>query len=273
MLGDSSAGGLGVEHAQTRRPARCWRPGSPSAPSGRCISRSVGAGSAHEQRPRRADRPAADARPDLAVVMVGANDVTHRVRPPTAVRHLDQAVRRLRDDGAPSRRRHLPRPRHGRADPAAAALGRPREPAGSWPRPRPSRSSRRAARTVSLGDILGPEFAAAPDEMFGRTASTRRPPATPAPPRRCCRRCAQRSDVWFGRGRPPDLDAAARACCRSRVAAVEAADEPAPRSPATRSAARDRGPARPLGAAAPPRRRPTSDRAAGAPRTRTTLAS
>ena len=42
----------------------------------------------------------ADTAPDVAVIMIGANDVTHRVRPPTAVRHLDHAVRRLRELGA-----------------------------------------------------------------------------------------------------------------------------------------------------------------------------
>ena len=36
-------------------------------------------------------------RPDLVVVLVGANDVTHGVTPSTSVRHLAQAVRRLRE--------------------------------------------------------------------------------------------------------------------------------------------------------------------------------
>src|SRR5688572_25168627 len=38
--------------------------------------------------------------PDLAVVVIGANDLTHRVPVATAVRELRDAVRRLRGAGA-----------------------------------------------------------------------------------------------------------------------------------------------------------------------------
>ena len=166
MLGDSSACGLGVD--------------APAPDAGRDARRRARgvrrpAGAAHRRRPRSARAAAtcsaqiervAGSTFDVAVVMIGANDVTHRVKPPTAVRHLDHAVRRLRRARRRGRRRHLPGPRHGRAGPAAAALVA-------------RRASRQLAaaqtiavveaggRTVSLGDVLGPEFAASPKEMFG----------------------------------------------------------------------------------------------------------
>ncbi len=67
--------------------------------------------------------------PDVAVVMIGANDVTHRIDKSVAVRHLAQAVRvaaRRRRRGG---RRHLPGPGDDRAGrPAAAAAGAAVEP-------------------------------------------------------------------------------------------------------------------------------------------------
>ena len=108
---------------------------------------------------------AADARPDLAVVMVGANDVTHRVRPTTSVRLLDEAVRRLRAAGAAVL--VITCPDLGTVEPIPHPL--------RWVARRASRRLAAAqtvaaveagARTVSLGSILGPEFAAAPGQMF-----------------------------------------------------------------------------------------------------------
>ena len=108
---------------------------------------------------------AADARPDLAVVMVGANDVTHRVRPTTSVRLLAEAVRRLRAAGAAVL--VITCPDLGTVEPIPHPL--------RWVARRASRRLAAAqtvaaveagARTVSLGSILGPEFAAAPSQMF-----------------------------------------------------------------------------------------------------------
>jgi len=110
-------------------------------------------------------RQAADARPDLALVMVGANDVTHRIRATTSVRLLDEGVRHLRDAGA------------------AVVVGTCPDLGTVEPIPHPlrwiaRRASRRlaaaqtiaaveaGARTVSVGSILGPEFAAQPGHMF-----------------------------------------------------------------------------------------------------------
>src|SRR5207247_3661320 len=101
MLGDSTAVGLGAgDPAQT--PAAVIASGL-AALAGRPVQLSVvavvGAETRHldAQIDRLAENPG---RLDVAVIMVGANDVTHRVRPSESVRALDLAVRRLRDLGA-----------------------------------------------------------------------------------------------------------------------------------------------------------------------------
>jgi lysophospholipase L1-like esterase len=96
--------------------------------------------------------------PDLAVFMIGANDVTSRTKPAVAVRHLESAVLALRARGAEVVVGTCP------------DLGTIR-PLGQPLRLYARRLSRRMAaaqtvavvraggRTVSLGDLLGPLFA------------------------------------------------------------------------------------------------------------------
>jgi len=104
-------------------------------------------------------------RPHVAVIMIGANDVTHRIDKSVAVRHLGDAVRRLRALGAEvivgtcpdlGTIEPIPQPlrligRRWSRDMAAAQIVAVVEAGG---------------RTVSLGDLLGPEFAERPQEMF-----------------------------------------------------------------------------------------------------------
>jgi lysophospholipase L1-like esterase len=104
-------------------------------------------------------------RPDLAVILVGANDVTHRVRVPVAVGHLADTVRQFRAAGAEVIVGTCP------------DLGtiRPIQPPLRWFARQWSRDMAAAqtvsvveagGSTVSLGDLLGPEFAASPETMF-----------------------------------------------------------------------------------------------------------
>ncbi|NED95250.1 SGNH/GDSL hydrolase family protein [Phytoactinopolyspora alkaliphila] len=103
--------------------------------------------------------------PDAALIMVGGNDVTHKVPPAEAVRLLIDAVRRLRAAGCEVVVGTCP------------DLGtiRPIQPPLRWLARRWSRQLAAAqtvavveagGRTVSLGSILGPEFAASPMELF-----------------------------------------------------------------------------------------------------------
>src|SRR3990170_453092 len=99
LLGDSSACGLGVEHPHQTPGAML------AAGLAECADRPVRlicpavVGAKSSDLAHQVDA-VQDAAPDVAVVMIGANDVTHRVKPPTAVRHLDHAVRRLSGIGA-----------------------------------------------------------------------------------------------------------------------------------------------------------------------------
>ncbi|MER7275435.1 SGNH/GDSL hydrolase family protein [Dactylosporangium sp. NPDC000244] len=104
-------------------------------------------------------------RPDVAVICIGGNDVTHRVSIPTAVRHLVRAVRVMREAGVEVVVGTCP------------DLGtiRPIQPPLRWLARRWSRQMATAqtiavveagGRTVSLGDLLGELFYAEPDRMF-----------------------------------------------------------------------------------------------------------
>ncbi|MFD1658180.1 SGNH/GDSL hydrolase family protein [Streptomyces caeni] len=104
--------------------------------------------------------------PDICVIMIGANDVTHRMPPTRSVRHLSAAVRRLRTAGAEVVVGTCPD--LGTIEPVQQPL--------RWLARRASRQLAAAqtigvveqgGRTVSLGDLLGPEFAANPRELFG----------------------------------------------------------------------------------------------------------
>jgi lysophospholipase L1-like esterase len=164
VLGDSSAAGYGAERPsetfaaavaaglseQTDRPV--WM---------RCVavvgSESKGLSPQVEVALRH--------RPDVAVICIGGNDVTHRVNTHTAIRHLVQAVRTLRGAGIEVVVGTCP------------DLGtiRPIQPPLRWLARRWSRQMATAqtvavveagGRTVSLGDLLGELFYADPDRMF-----------------------------------------------------------------------------------------------------------
>jgi lysophospholipase L1-like esterase len=168
VLGDSSAAGMGADAphetvgaiiasgvaALTGRPVRV-------------INRAVvGAESADLER-QLANALEEVMRPDVVLVMVGANDVTHRVDRAIAVRHLEQAVRRARALGSEVVVGTCPdlgtiRPVQ---QPLRALMQR-------WSRDLAAAQTvavvEAGGRTVSLGDLLGPEFAASPHLMFSR---------------------------------------------------------------------------------------------------------
>jgi lysophospholipase L1-like esterase len=241
LLGDSSAGGLGVDHPHQTPGAML------AAGLAECADRPVRLVCVAEVGARSSDLPGQvdaveDLRPDVAVVMIGANDVTHRVRPPTAVRHLDHVVRRLRDLEAEVVVGTCPD--LGTVEPVPQPL--------RWIARRASRQLAAAqtivvveagGRSVSLGDILGPEFAASPKEMFGPdrfhpSVAGYASAAAALLPSVCAA-----LDVWFG-GVPeelPDLDRG-EGVRPIALAAVEAADEPGTEVAGAQVGGRDRGP-------------------------------
>jgi lysophospholipase L1-like esterase len=164
ILGDSSAAGYGVHRPREtpgallatgisrrlRRPVRLHR---------------VAVVGAHSAQLAPQVEAALERRPDLAVILVGANDVTRRTGVGVAVRHLVNAVRELRAAGAQVVVGTCP------------DLGtiQPIEPPLRWLARRWSRQMAAAQTvavveaggwTVSLADLLGPRFAAEPHRMF-----------------------------------------------------------------------------------------------------------
>jgi lysophospholipase L1-like esterase len=167
LLGDSSAAGLGVHDAH-QTPGALIAAGLAEASHRlvqlHCVA-VVGAESRHLEH--QVDSVLArEPGPDVAVIMVGANDVTHQVKPQAAVRLLDQAVRRLHAAGVEVVVGTCPD--LGTLEPVSQPL---RWLARRWSRQLAAAQTiavvEAGGRTVSLGDILGPEFAARPRDLFG----------------------------------------------------------------------------------------------------------
>lgn len=239
MLGDSSAAGYGVDMPrqtpgallaaglaeQTSRPVRL-----------RCFA-VVGAQSA--DLPPQVQR-AIDLRPDIAVIFVGGNDVTHRVPVREAVRHLVRAVRALREAGVEVVVGTCPD--LGTIEPIQRPL---RWVARRWARQMAAAQTiavvEAGGSTVSLGDLLGPAFAADPVRMFSHdrfhpsadgyaaAASAVLPTVVAALPG-----AAREERVTLGRG---------EGVRTLSQAAVEAADRPGTEVSSVRVAGKERGPA------------------------------
>ncbi|EFG07273.1 SGNH/GDSL hydrolase family protein [Streptomyces clavuligerus] len=168
ILGDSTAAGQGVRRAG-QTPGALLASGLAAVVERPVEVRNValpGARSDDLDRQVRLLLADASRRPDICVLMIGANDVTHRMPPTESVRHLAAAVRRLRTAGAEVVVGTCPD--LGTIEPVYQPL--------RWLARRVSRQLAAAqtivvveqgGRTVSLGDLLGPEFAANPREMFG----------------------------------------------------------------------------------------------------------
>ena len=164
VLGDSSAAGLGVqEPAET--PGVLLATGLSEA--AKRPVRLVTAATVGARSPQLLDQAAQvrSVRPDVIMIMIGANDVTSRSRPSEAVQHLGRAVRRMRADGAEVV--VCTCPDLGTVEPIAQPL---RLVARVWSRQLAAAQTiavvEAGGRTVSLGDVLGPEFAARPAELF-----------------------------------------------------------------------------------------------------------
>ncbi|MBL6278822.1 SGNH/GDSL hydrolase family protein [Micromonospora fiedleri] len=164
VLGDSSAAGYGV-HRRRETPGSLLATGLSRRLQRpvrlRCFA-VVGAISAGLKFQVEA---ALEGDPDIAVILIGGNDVTNRAPLGLAVRHLVEGVRALRAAGAEVVVGTCP------------DLGtiRPIQPPLRWLARRWSRQLAAAQTvavvsaggwTVSLGDLLGPRFTAEPGRMF-----------------------------------------------------------------------------------------------------------
>ena len=106
------------------------------------------------------------ARPDAVVVLVGVNDITHKVRPSDSVRLLADAVRRLRASGCAVIVGTCPD--LGTVQPIPPPL---RQVARLWSRRLAAAQTiavvEAGGTSVSMATLLGPEFHASPSDYFG----------------------------------------------------------------------------------------------------------
>lgn len=165
VLGDSIAAGLGAEHRKETLGGRIAK--GVARRSGRPVRLRVAAvvGSESSALAGQIDALPDGYRPDVAVIVVGGNDVTHRVPIAESAAHLATAVRRLRENGTEVVVGTCP-------DLGALHLvPQPLRELGSRMSRRLAVAQARAAsgagaHVVSLRDAVGEVFLAEPEEMF-----------------------------------------------------------------------------------------------------------
>ncbi len=165
LFGDSLAAGLGAEHRKQTLGGRIAKALARELQRPVRLHTAAVVGSESSALESQLDSLPAGYRADVAVIVVGGNDVTHLVPPSTASAQLERAVLRLQDAGTP------------------VVVGTCPDLGTLRPVPQPlrallSRMSRRLAleqtrvawRTgavpVDLRHLVGPTFHAEPDEMF-----------------------------------------------------------------------------------------------------------
>ena len=165
LLGDSSAAGYGVR-AVEETPGAWLGSGVSERAERRVNVREYAVVGAQSSNLDAQISAALLLEPDVAVILIGANDVTHSVLPAVSVRHLSAAVRRLVEAGVAVVVGTCPD--LGTISPIPIPL---RQVARTWSRKLAAAQTvavvEAGGRTVSLGSVLGPEFAAAPALLFG----------------------------------------------------------------------------------------------------------
>ncbi len=165
LIGDSSAAGYGV-HTVEETPGAHLASGLVEGADCRVYLRSFAFVGAQTRDLDAQIDQALPMEPDVAVILIGTNDVTHTVRPSESVRLLENGVRRLRDADVEVVVGTCPD--LGTLEPVAPPL---RQVARAWSRRLAAAQTiavvEAGGRTVSLGSILGPEFAASPAVLFG----------------------------------------------------------------------------------------------------------
>lgn len=165
VLGDSIAAGLGADHPKhTLGGGLARRVAKRTGRSVRLRTAAV-VGSESSVLASQIEGLPAAYRPDVAVIVVGGNDVTHRVPTADSVRHLTDAIVSLQELGAEvvvgtcpdlGALRPVPQPLRALGSRASRQLAvAQREAALSH-----------GARAVSLAHVVGPFFITNPDEMF-----------------------------------------------------------------------------------------------------------
>jgi lysophospholipase L1-like esterase len=164
VLGDSGAAGLGASHPDETMGVVLARGLSELSARTVVLSNHAVVGAQTKDLPDQITR-ALWTRPHVAMIMIGANDLTHGVPLPVSARRLRSAVARLREAGTQvvvatcpdlGSVQPIPQPLRAVARRRSRALARAQREA----------TVQAGGRTVALGDLLGPEFTARPDVMF-----------------------------------------------------------------------------------------------------------
>ena len=165
LLGDSSAAGYGVERVEETTGAHLAS-GLAAQADRRVHLRSFAVVGAKSSDLAAQVDAAIGTHPDLAVVLIGANDVTNTVLPSASVRHLAEGVRRLREAGIAVLVGTCPD--LGTIRPIPPPL---KQVAREWSRRLAAAQTitvvENGGRSVSVGDLLRPGFEAAPAVLFG----------------------------------------------------------------------------------------------------------
>ena len=165
LLGDSIAAGLGAERPRDTLGGRLARGLARHTHRSVRLTTAAVVGSESGALAGQVEGLPASYRPDVAVIVVGGNDVTHRVPVAESVAHLERAIADLRARGA------------------AVVVGTCPDLGALRPVPQPLRTlgsrrsrqlaeaqaaaaTRSGAHAVSLAHVVGPFFITNPDEMF-----------------------------------------------------------------------------------------------------------
>lgn len=165
VLGDSIAAGLGAERRKDTLGARLAKGLARRLRRPVRLRTAAIVGAESSVLAEQIDGLPAGYSPDLAVIVVGGNDVTHRVPVATSIGHLEEAIRRLHARGAavvvgtcPDLGALRPVPQPLRA--LGSRLSRQLADAQA------AAAERLGAQAVSLRRAVGPFFVTQPDEMF-----------------------------------------------------------------------------------------------------------
>lgn len=165
LLGDSIAAGLGADKPRHTLGAQLAR--RLARRSGHGVRLQTAAIVGSESSALRAQLAGLSSayRPDVAVIVVGGNDVTHRVRQSESARHLSEAIEELHRRGCAvvvgtcpdlGALAAVPQPLRAIGGRASRSLANAQRDA----------AIRLGARAVSLAEVVGPFFISQPDAMF-----------------------------------------------------------------------------------------------------------
>jgi lysophospholipase L1-like esterase len=165
LLGDSIAAGLGAERRKDTLGGRLAKGVAKHTHRSVRLTTAARVGSESSMLAAQLDGLRPTYLADVAVIVVGGNDVTHRVPVDESVRHLEEAIARLREAGTAvvvgtcpdlGALRPVPQPLRALGSRMSRQLAAAQQVA----------AVRAGAHAVSLAHVVGPFFITNPDEMF-----------------------------------------------------------------------------------------------------------